>query len=49
MHLKDLLDTLGYCPEEGCEGLTYEIEGKYGPFRVCTYFSKTQCKAGRKK
>ena len=45
----DLLDTLGYCPEEGCEGLTYEIEGKYGPFRVCTYFSKTQCKAGRKK
>ena len=45
----DLLDTLSYCPEDDCEGLTYEIEGKYGPFRVCTYFAKTKCKAGRKK
>lgn len=44
----NLLDTLSYCPEEDCEGLTYEIEGKYG-LRACTYFAKTKCKAGRKK
>ena len=44
----DLLDSLSYCPEEYCDGLTYEIEGKYGPFRVCTFYSKTRCKAGRK-
>ena len=45
---ENLLDTLQHCPEIGCEGLTYEIEGKYGPFRVCTYFSKTGCNAGKK-
>ena len=45
----ELLDTLSYCPEEDCEGLTYEIEGKFGPFRVCTFYAKTKCNAGRKK
>ena len=45
---ENLLDTLQHCPEIGCEGLTYEMEGKYGPFRVCTYFSKTGCNAGKK-
>lgn len=46
---EDLLSTLSYCPEPNCNGLTYEIVGKYGPFRVCTNFSKTGCKAGRRK
>ncbi|WP_405267805.1 UvrD-helicase domain-containing protein [Methanobrevibacter sp.] len=45
---EDLLYTLDFCPEFMCDGLTYEVEGKYGPFRVCTNFSKTGCKAGRK-
>ncbi|WP_296862207.1 UvrD-helicase domain-containing protein [uncultured Methanobrevibacter sp.] len=43
---EELLDTLDYCQEPGCDGLTYEKEGKYGTFKVCTYFSKTGCKAG---
>lgn len=46
---EDVLNTLSYCPEPNCDGLTYEIEGKYGPFRVCTNFPKTGCNAGRKK
>ena len=46
---EELLDTLDYCPEPDCDGLTYEKEGKYGTFRVCTYFSKTGCKAGNER
>lgn len=45
---KSLLKTLDYCPAPGCNGLTYEKDGKYGKFRVCTYYVKTRCNAGRK-
>lgn len=45
---ENLLNTLSYCPEVNCDGLTYEIEGKYGKFRVCTRFSKTGCKGGKR-
>lgn len=44
---EELLDTLDYCPKPDCDGLTYEKEGKYRTFRVCTYFSKTGCNAGK--
>ena len=44
---EELLDTLDYCPEPDCDGLTYEKEGKYGTFTVCTQFSITGCKAGQ--
>lgn len=44
---EDLIPTLQPCPEEGCDGLTYEIIRKGKPFRVCTYFPKTKCQAGR--
>lgn len=43
-----LLETLDYCPVKGCKGLTFIKEGKYGPFKACTYFVKTKCNAGRK-
>ena len=43
-----LIPTLQPCPEENCDGLTYEIIRKGKPFRVCTYFPKTKCQAGRK-
>lgn len=39
-----LLKTLDYCPAPGCNGLTFERDGKYGKFRSCTYFVKTKCK-----
>lgn len=45
---EELLDTLAPCPEPNCDGLTYVLEGKYGPFRVCTYYAKTKCNAGKK-
>ena len=44
---ESLLNTLDYCPINGCDGLTYEMEGKYGMFTACTYFVKTGCKGGR--
>ena len=43
-----LLKSLDYCPVPGCNGLTYVKNGKYGPFKVCTYYVKTKCNAGRK-
>ena len=45
---EDLIPTLQPCPEENCDGLTYEIIRKGKPFRVCTYFPKNKCQAGRK-
>lgn len=45
---EDLIPTLRPCPEEGCDGLTYEIIRNGKPFRVCTYFPKNKCQAGRK-
>lgn len=45
---EDLIPTLQPCPEENCDGLTYEIIRNGKPFRVCTYFPKTKCQAGRK-
>ena len=44
---ESLLNTLDYCPINGCGGLTYEMEGKYGMFTACTYFVKTGCNGGR--
>ena len=34
------------CPKCGAELILKN--GKYGPFRACTYFVKTKCNAGRK-
>lgn len=45
---EDLIPTLQPCPEENCDGLTYEIIRNGKPFRVCTYFPKNKCQAGRK-
>lgn len=45
---EELLNTLDYCPVDGCMGLTFVKQGKYGPFKACTYFVKTKCDAGRK-
>ena len=45
---EDLIPTLQPCPEKDCDGLTYEIIRHGEPFRVCTYFPKTRCQAGRK-
>lgn len=43
-----LIPTLQPCPVEDCNGLTYEIIRNGKPFRVCTYFPKNKCQAGRK-
>ena len=45
---EDLIPTLQPCPEEDCDGLTYEIIRNGKPFRVCTYFPENGCQAGRK-
>ena len=44
----DSLSDLKFCTEPGCDGITYMKNGKYGKFKVCTYFVKTRCKAGKK-
>ena len=46
---QDLIHTLRPCPENGCDGLTYEITKNNRSFRVCTNYPKTKCQAGRKK
>lgn len=45
----NFLDTLDYCPEDDCKGLTYEVDGYYGPFKVCTFFSENGCQAGKRR
>ncbi len=42
------LSDLEFCKEPGCDGITYMKNGKYGQFKVCTYFVKTRCKAGKR-
>ena len=45
---EEVLNTLDYCPVDGCKGLTFMQKGKYGPFKACTYYVKTKCNGGRK-
>ena len=45
---EDLIPTLQPCPEEDCDGLTYKIIRNNKSFRVCTFYPKTKCQAGRK-
>ena len=38
-----------YCQEPGCKGINYHTEGKYGPYKACTWFSKTGCRPKKKR
>lgn len=40
----DLIDTLGYCDVEGCNGLTY-IKEEGIKRKICSYYGKTGCNA----
>lgn len=44
---ESVLDTIDYCPDLDCDGITFERDGPYGTFRACSNFPITGCKAGR--
>ncbi|MEE3443418.1 MAG: topoisomerase DNA-binding C4 zinc finger domain-containing protein [Methanobrevibacter sp.] len=43
------LKHITYCKEPGCKGINYHTEGKFGPYKACTWFSKTGCRPKKKR
>ena len=43
------LKHITYCKEPGCKGINYHTKGKFGPYKACTWFSKTGCRPKKKR
>ena len=42
------INSLDYCNQDGCDGLTYVKKFDWGSMKICTYYKINGCDAGRK-